>query len=461
MTVTVGIPTTGVRPVLRRCVEAAIRSAVLAGPDAEVLVVVNGRADAPGLGRVDSPMVRVAYLDQPNVSAARNLAIAQARHDVVLFADDDVLVPEPWCGQLRTALCDQGAAVVTAPVRVPVSGPVTAMINHQRNFDSQPSWPGGRGGPGTLLTANFGLRRDLVPGDVRFDEDLAVAGEDGDFNHQLWTAGLSFRLLSDAVPVQHELPEGIEPIIERCLPYGEGTVRSLTKRGLGPKLLFAFGPWYRAVTDPASDRSRRYAELIWPVARDAFRINAAISKFCYLAGVLHALGTSQGRPVIRLDQAQLTAALRHAAARARARVAGLTAADWRGMPVDYSRLRDAPAGSAAPGAPGAAAGRDRDGGYAQSVIAGLKTAMRAHAPLAPGLPGCGGQPGQDEDWASRLAGPGTHALIRQVLDELRGRDAPVSEADLVGFARRTGLPFRVCCELVEREFWAADLIPAG
>jgi hypothetical protein len=460
MTVTVGIPTTGVRPVLRRCVEAAIRSASLLGPDAEVLVVLNGRADAPGLGRVDSPLLRVVRLDQPNVSAARNHAIALARHDVVLFADDDVLVPRQWCAQLRAALADEGAAVVTAPVRVPVSGPVTAMINHQRNFDSQPR----PDGPGTLLTANFGLRRDLVPGHVRFDENLAVAGEDGDFNHQLWTAGLRFRLLGRAEPVQHELPEGIEPIIERCLPYGEGSVRSLTKRGLGPRLLSAFGPWYQAVTDPAADRSRRYAELVWPVARDAFRIYAAISKFCYLAGVLHAVGASQGRPVISLDQAQLTAALRYAAALAGARAAGLTAADWRGMPVDYSRLRDAPACPAVPAGPAAAAapaGQYRDGDYAGSVISDLKIAMRAHAPLAAGLPGCGGQPGQDEDWASALAGPGTKVLIRQVLDELRGRDAPVSEADLVRFARLTGLPFRVCCELVEREFCAADLIPAG
>lgn len=199
MSVTVGIPTTGVRPVLRRCVEAAVRSATAAGQDAEVLVVLNGRADAPGLGRVNSPLLRVVRLDQPNVSAARNRAIALARHNVVLFADDDVLVPRQWCAQLRAAL--------------------------------------------------------------------------------------------------------------------------------------------RA--EPATDRSRRYTELIWPVARDAFRIYAAISKFCYLAGVLHAVGASQGRPVISLDQARLTAALRHAAGLAAARVAGLTAADWRGMPVDYSSASSA------------------------------------------------------------------------------------------------------------------------
>jgi glycosyltransferase involved in cell wall biosynthesis len=453
--------------VLRRCVEAAIRSASLTGPDAEVLVVVNGRGDAPGLGPVDSPMVRVVYLDQPNVSAARNCAITKARHDVVLFADDDVLVPEPWCTQLRAALADEGAAVVTAPVRVPVSGPVTALVNYQRKFDSQPPRPDD---PGTLLTANFGLRRDLVPGDVRFDERFTVVGEDADFSYQLWTAGIHFRLLTGATEVPHELPEGLEPVIERSMRYGKGTVLSLAKRGLGPKLLPAFGPWYQTVTNPDYDRSCRYAEIVRPDVRDAFRIYAAILNFGYLVGVLHALGNSLGQPVVRLDLDQMTAAWERAAERANERVAGLSEADWQSLPLDYSRLGDPVAGT-------------ESGCIADAVIVELKTALCQHAPIAAdlasngrpapnGQPGSSGRPGPNGEagssgrpgpnggggaaqaWASFLVGPTTRGRVRAVLDELRDRrDTPISKADLDNFARSTGLPFRVCCELVEREFY--------
>jgi hypothetical protein len=362
-----------------------------------------------------------------------------------------VLVPEQWCTQLRAALRDEGAAVVTAPVRVPVSGPVTALVNYQRKFDSQPPRPDD---PGTLLTANFGLRRDLVPGGVRFDERFTVVGEDADFSYQLWTAGIHFRLLADATEVPHELPEGIEPVIERSLRYGTGTVLSLAKRGLGPKLLPAFGPWYQTVTNPDYDRSCRYAEIVRPDVRDAFRIYAAILNFGYLVGVMRELGNCLGRPVVRLDLDQMIAAWEHAAERANERVAGLSAADWQGLQLDYSRL-------------GGPVGGPESGGIADAVIAELKTALRQHAPVAADLAsnghgsaghggpnGTGGGGKAAQAWASVLVGPTTRGRVREVLDELRGRrDTPISKADLDDFARSTGLPFRVCCELVEREFY--------
>ncbi len=448
MTVTVGIPTTGERPVLRRSVEAAIRSASLVSQEAEVLVVVNGRADAPGLGCIDSPLLRVIQLDQANVSRARNTAIAQARHDTVLFADDDVLVPQPWCAEMQAALRDPGRAVVTARTRVPVSGPLTALLNYQRNFDSQPPQSEDSG---KLLTANFGVRRDLIPPEVRFDENFTTVGEDFDFGHQLWTAGIWFHLLSQATPVPHELPEEIEPNIARCLRYGEGTVLVSTKRGEEPKLLPVFGSWYQATMNPNFRGSRKYAEFVWPNVRTAFRVYAGVLNSAYLVGCLYSLGVSTGQPVIELDIDQLTAAWEHATARADDLVSSLSAADWRSLPVDYARLA---------GIPAAEAQRDDP---ADSIIADMKAALGKYAPLIADLPGPDGKdtamPGQapgrgrERRWESGLAGPETRARVRRVLDELRGRDGPISEADIDNFARVTGLPFRVGCEIIERDLY--------
>ena len=448
MTVTVGIPTTGERPVLRRSVEAAICSASLVSQDAEVLVVVNGRSDAPGLGCVDSPLLRVIQLDQANVSRARNTAIAEARHDTVLFADDDVVVPQPWCAEMHAALRDPGGAVVTARTRVPALGPLTALLDYQRNFDSQPPQPED---PGKLLTANFGLRRDLIPAEVRFDENFTTVGEDFDFGHQLWAAGIWFRCLGEATPVPHELPEEIEPNIERCLRYGEGTVLVSTKRGEQPKLLPVFGSWYKATMNPDYHGSRKYAEFVWPDVRAAFRVYAGILNSAYLVGCLYSLGMSLGRPVIRMDHDQLTAAWEHAAARADELVSKLSAADWRDLPVDYARLA------------GSSASRAQPDDLADSIIADMKAALSKYAPLTEDPPAPGskdtakaGQPagrGRERRWESGLAGPETRARVRQVLDELRGRDGPISEADIDNFARVTGLPFRVGCEIIERDLY--------
>ena len=83
-------------------------------------------------------MLRVVFLDRPNLARARNVGIDQARHDTVLFGDDGAAYPDSWCTDLAGALRDPRFPVVTAPVRVPVRGPVTAFLDYQRFFDAPP-----------------------------------------------------------------------------------------------------------------------------------------------------------------------------------------------------------------------------------------------------------------------------------------------------------------------------------
>jgi hypothetical protein len=445
MTVTVGIPTTGERPVLRRTVEAAIRSASLVSADAVVLVVVNGRGDAPGLGRIDSPQLRVVYLDRSNRAAARNYAIAHGRHDTVLFADDDAVVPQQWCGELHGALRDRGWALVTAPVQVPESGPITALFNYQRLFDSQPPGPDG---PGNLITANFGLRRDLIPAQVRFDENLP-SGEDTDLGHQLWAAGVGFGFLSDAEPIRHVLPEQLEPNIRRSMAYGQNTAMVSTKLGTGRKLLPLLCSRYAAITSREYRDFRKFAEFIRPDVRAAFTVYEYLFNSAYLVSCLHWLGTFAGQPVIRLDEGQLTAAWRHAAARADGHVSALRPADWSSLAVDYSRLA------------GGAAAPPRLDDLAESTVADMKLALGQHAPLiggrsssedtfAAGQPAGPGRAGIGRGWAAALGQPGTEARLHLALDELRRQDRPISKADIDSFIRAARMPFKISCEIIEK-----------
>jgi glycosyltransferase involved in cell wall biosynthesis len=67
-------------------------------PEWECIVVLQSMPDAgarDALRRTLGERLRLFFLDQPNASLARNIGLIEARGDIVLFLDDDVLVPEP------------------------------------------------------------------------------------------------------------------------------------------------------------------------------------------------------------------------------------------------------------------------------------------------------------------------------------------------------------------------------
>jgi glycosyltransferase involved in cell wall biosynthesis len=262
VSVTVVVPSAGNSPRLGRSVAELVAAAEATGPDAEVLLVVNGSAPNPTLSHVDTTRVRVLRLPEANVSRARNLGIARARHDTVLFGDDGVGYPPGWCVEFAAALADPALPVVTAPVRVPVRGPVTAFLDHQRVFDAAPLAGPERAG---TVTGNCGLRRDRLPAGLRYDErNTPLVAEDIAFGYALRRAGVGIRWLAGAAPVWHELPERVEEITARMLRYGRGAARLWCRRGAPappPGDLLAF---HRHLTSGGYRGYRRFGEVMLP-----------------------------------------------------------------------------------------------------------------------------------------------------------------------------------------------------
>ncbi|MCV7155354.1 glycosyltransferase family 2 protein [Mycolicibacterium pyrenivorans] len=223
-------------------------------PDYEVVVVDNAaRTDATArvVGRFDAARVRRVAEPVAGLSTARNAGLRAARHEMVAFTDDDVVVDRHWLrgiargfGRAPTVSCVSGI--------VPSGELRTAA---QAYFDQRVSWSGslrprvfsmaeppadrplfpfqvGRFGTG----ANFAVRRDRVLELGGFDEALgagtaAQGGEDLDLFFRVLTAGDALVTEPSAI-VWHRHRSDTEALLAQARGYGLGLGAWLTKVAL-------------------------------------------------------------------------------------------------------------------------------------------------------------------------------------------------------------------------------------
>ena len=362
MAVSVGIPTRGDDPAaLRRTVHAALDAASAVGPAAEVLVVVNGTARMPELDRVADGRLRVFHRERRNVAAARNTVLAEARHDTVLYVDDDCLVPRTWCVDMARALEPAPRAAICAPIRTVVSGPVSAFVDYLRLFDAVPA---GRDEADMLTTGNCGLRRDRLDPGLRFCEDLHTSGEDSDFGAALHDAGHRIGWLSAAPPVMHGCSEEIGEVTDRYLRYGGSASELLLRRNRSRAVTHRALDWYRERTRDSFRTYRRFAEFGDPRVRTAFAVYEYLMISSVLLGYLLRLGELTGCQLIEWDRSALERSWRQVAAGMAAATDGV---DWTALQVDYRRI--------------AVGATER-----QPALAQVRQALRDHARPVPVVP---------------------------------------------------------------------------
>jgi glycosyltransferase involved in cell wall biosynthesis len=429
MSVSVVVPTTGHSADLRRSLGGMIRAAALAGPDAEVLVVVNGRTSLPALAHLDSPLLRVLFLERANVARARNVGIAQARHDVVVFGDDGAAVAPTWCVDFVEALRDPGYPVVTAPVRVPVLGPVTAFLNHQRIFDAPPL----DAIEARTVTGHCALRRDRLPAGVRYDEErLPLVGEDVAFGDALRGAGIRIRWLAGAAAGLHLLPERIEEITERAFRYGRGAalIWSAGRHGavVDPAAVAAT---YRGLAPGDDHPRRRFPEVVASGMRTAFTVYEYLFMMALTLGYLAELGGA----ITELDRDGLRRAWHDIAEQAA--IAAHRDGEGRVAPrLDYARLdcADPPAvDRESAGVPAAAVLIDE----AWQALRRHTTRWRGPETPTPAPPTGDAAPAPDG------------RILRAAWRRMRAAGGPVDADDIDNHLRAIGFGFQEGCALIE------------
>ena len=298
---------------------AELRSALtslvgLAYPAFEVVVVDN----APGMGTArevaagfDDDRIRVVGEPRPGLARARNTGVRAARHDILAFTDDDVVVDPLWLQGIADGFTDDPRVACVCGM-VP-SGELRTRA--QLYFDARVTWARNCGRKtydinrppaddalfpfrvGQFGTgANFAMRRECMFDLGGFDEGLGAGsrtrgGEDIDMFVRVLLAGYELVYQPSAI-VWHRHRGDMAALGEQITGYGLGLGAWMTKllctRETSPMVLrralaaARYAPRMTAVTVPGEldepghlPRINLQAVELMAVARGPFSYAAA------------------------------------------------------------------------------------------------------------------------------------------------------------------------------------------
>lgn len=185
-------------------------------PEYEVVVVDNAPASDETRRVSDQFPVRYVREDAPGLDRARNRGIMEASHDLVAFADDDVVVDAHWLRAFNDAFRSPEVSFVTGLV-VPLELRSAAQIYFEDVYGgmqkgmrprlfkregltvSQLLWASGYG-----VGANMAFRRDVLEKHGSFDAALdagtpSLGGGDLEMFHRLLAAGCTLKYEPGAI----------------------------------------------------------------------------------------------------------------------------------------------------------------------------------------------------------------------------------------------------------------------
>jgi glycosyltransferase involved in cell wall biosynthesis len=228
--VTVVVPTRDRPAQLEACLESL---RVTVRDDDELVVVdsasIAGADVAAVATRYDARLVRC---DLPGVGRARNAGWRAARHDIVLFTDDDVVVDVGWRDALATAVAAHPEAgfvtgrVLPSPGQVPSRDVAIKREEVVEVFDA--SSVGNLG-----HSANLGMRRGVLEQVGGFDEALGAGSRfksapETDLFDRCFAAGLAGRY-EPAALAWHDQWRGPRRLLLLEARYGFGNGARIAK----------------------------------------------------------------------------------------------------------------------------------------------------------------------------------------------------------------------------------------
>lgn len=193
---------------LGRTLAAVGKAELPAGLRCEVLVIDNGEnAKTERVVEASRLPMRLRYLRERRrgQSWARNLGMAEAEGDIIVFTDDDVIPPPDWLARVCEPILAGRAEAVAGGIRLAPHLDRTWMTGSQR------AWLAGTESLGTsepsrMVGANMAFSRAVLEKVPAFDPELGPGalgyGDDTLFSIQLRKAGYRIEGVFDG-PVEH------------------------------------------------------------------------------------------------------------------------------------------------------------------------------------------------------------------------------------------------------------------
>ena len=173
--------------------------------------------------------------DNAGPSAARNAGVAAARHDVIVFTDNDCEVHPMWVVELSRYLRDATGNVAGVGGRVLAAGDdiYSRYFTYHKILD--PFLCDGR--YLYLVTANAAFRRSALEKVGGFDESITTpGGEDPGLCFKLLDAGFQLHYRPEAV-VWHHYRMGLLDAARTFFRYGRGCRHQVAARAVNGDLM--------------------------------------------------------------------------------------------------------------------------------------------------------------------------------------------------------------------------------
>lgn len=193
------VPTVGRAAQLEACLDSLAACEPAAG---EILVVdQSGAAEIKALAeRFADAGARYVRCDGRGKPSGANLGLREARHESVLFTDDDCSPEISWVGAALEALAAGPSTIATGRVLAPeASVYVPSTID-----DSQSREYVGVLHVSAIFGNNMAFNRDAVLGIGGFDERFTLAADDNDLCYRWLRAGGRIRYEPEMVVWHHD-----------------------------------------------------------------------------------------------------------------------------------------------------------------------------------------------------------------------------------------------------------------
>jgi len=264
---------------------AEVVNSILCGEEVPPELIIVDQSDTPNQRLADLRPPRaceIRYLRPGSIglSRANNAGAAAARHEIIVFTHDDVLVAPGWYAALVSGLLSAGPRAVVCGRVLAGASEVAGSFVPVISTDGRPDVYVGRVGADVLYPMNLALYRAALREVGGFDERLGPGtpfpgAEDNDLGLRLLEAGFRIVHAPQAV-VQHRAWRGDREFLPLRWTYGQA-------QG-------AFYVKYLSLRD-----GHMFGRLRWDLDRHLRRVpgrvlfgarRAALGDIVYVAGLL-------------------------------------------------------------------------------------------------------------------------------------------------------------------------------